>query len=89
MKNFWFILFLVGCNDLVTEQCAVDLIKNECYCREYIFSVDALGPIGESKNVNFLHCHKMIGYTPDNYSEVSTFLEKVRRRIKEETSGDD
>ena len=70
-----------------TEQCFVYLGETQdesfCGCRQYRFSEDYVGVVPGSQPV--LHpldyCHKLIGWRPDEYLEVTNYWGEVRRWI--------
>jgi hypothetical protein len=73
-----------------TEQCSpyfvyvdgggIDPQASVCFCRNYKFSRDYVGPIaGTDNDKPISYCHKMVGFP--KYTETATFWEKVRRAI--------
>lgn len=78
---------LLSCNPPkhVTKQCTVDLYRNSCFCRDYEFSLDFLGPLpGPYEKRDFMYCHKLVGFPSQNYTDVASFWGKVSRMIREE-----
>jgi len=78
---------LSACNHVATldvPQRIYDQVNNRCVERLYRFSADYIGVIGPVRDVDLSMCDKVIGYTPKNYAEVSTWIEKRRREIKKE-----
>ena len=59
----------------------IDPDKSLCQEREYQYSLGHLGPLGKFKDIPFLDCNKMTGYSPKDYVEVHKFLDWVREEI--------
>lgn len=86
MKScFWFILLLASCQSpsFKGEQCAVSIVASTCTCRQYEYSIERIGGIGEVKQYALDHCEALIGQT--DYVGFYGFLNKVRLEIIDNT----
>lgn len=68
-------------NELTTVQCSVNLDEAQCFCRNYKFSKEYVGPVGSSWEDKIERCHLMVGFPLDKYSEVANFWEYTRQQI--------
>lgn len=59
----------------------IDTKESVCFCRQYRFSREYVGPIGTTYDMPIEHCDKLIGHPPDAYGEVSAYYEKLRRYL--------
>lgn len=60
----------------------IDPETSFCVERDYLYSVDKLGPLNKFKNIPIEKCDKMTGHNPSDYVELNLFLDDVRREIK-------
>ena len=58
--------------------------KSSCFYRHYRHSQDYLGPIGQEGELDVAECNDMIGYSPDEYVELSDYFEAVRRLLNKQ-----
>lgn len=60
----------------------ISLEKSYCLCGRYRFTQNYVGPVGDSWIENIKSCHKVIGWKPKEYGEVSGFWQEVRIEIE-------
>ena len=78
------IIFLSGCNTPEThvERCVISIQNQTCFCHKYEINKDYIGKIGDTYEVDYYHCDKLVGFTPDNWTELRLYLGDVQRYFK-------
>jgi hypothetical protein len=80
-----FLSFLSGCQTpkpITVTQCSAWLQDDACFCRDYKYSAEYIGPVGNEEEHPIEACDKLVGFSPDDYLEVTTYHEAVRKLIK-------
>lgn len=90
LKNLAVLMILTSCLSscrnkqlrLITKQCTLVQVdtRYECACRDYQFSYEYLGSVGEAEISDMRLCETMVGYP--NYDDVAAFNEKVWREMR-------
>ena len=77
-------LSLAGCNvpETNVERCLVDLEHELCVCHTYEINKNYIGRIGQSYDMPYEHCNKMVGFTPHNWWELRAYLGRVQSRFQ-------
>ena len=74
---------LIQCSPLITlieenGRRYIDEDNSTCTCRIYRYSIDYVGPVGSIWNEDLSYCNKLTGNPPDEYGELSIWLERDR-----------
>lgn len=56
----------------------IDVEESSCFCRQYRFSLEYVGPVSEAEELDLMDCNKSVGHPPDSYLELSQWYEEVR-----------
>jgi hypothetical protein len=76
-------LILVSCGGFPIpedrERCIVDIEHERCTCLTYHVGPDYVGNLkgAEPIEMEFTHCHKLVGFTPDNLAGLSAWFKKI------------
>lgn len=65
------------CVIVLTEK-SEDSFKGYCRCHLYNWSSESIGRITESQNFPIDKCNKLVGFNPDNSTEIYNWQESIR-----------
>jgi hypothetical protein len=76
-----FLLLSCRQESITVEQCSPYMAEEElCFCRQYRFSPEYVGPVkGSERDMPLSYCHKVVGFTATDYGKVASYWEQVRR----------
>lgn len=78
------LMTLLSCHAPEThvERCVINVELYKCRCHTYEINKDYVGRIGKSYDKPIEYCNTLVGFTPQNWTELRAYLGRVQRAFQ-------
>ena len=66
------------------ERCVINVELYKCRCHKYEINSEYVGRIGESYDKPVEYCNTLVGFTPENWTELRAYIGKLQRIYREQ-----
>ena len=60
------------------ERCLIDIEHELCICSDYEINENYIGRLGDTYDMPYSHCHKLVGFTPNNWWELRNWIGEIQ-----------